>query len=131
MRSLTVATALLLALGTAGCSSDDDTASPSPAPSSSPSASATAPAGSGPAVILANRGNKWVPTELTLKAGESVLVRDTDPGAPHNFVVDGVGRSETMNEGDTFTLKFPTAGRYTFVCTFHESQGMTGTITVS
>jgi plastocyanin len=67
---------------------------------------------------------------LTLAAGDSVKVTDADPDVPHNFVVSGVGRSETMSSGDVFTLRFPTAGTFQFVCTFHQAQGMEGTITV-
>jgi plastocyanin len=73
--------------------------------------------------------NRWSTDALTIAVGDSVRVTDNDPDAPHNFVVPGVGESDTMEEGDVFTLRFPKAGTFEFVCTFHEST-MKGTVLV-
>ena len=127
MRIFPIVVAALVAAGAAGCSSDDDkTASPTHTP-----ATTTSSGGAGGSVIHMKRGNSFSPSELTVPVGTAVKVVDDDGDAPHNFVVDGVGRSETMNEGDEFSLTFAKAGTFQFVCTFHESQGMKGTITVS
>ena len=134
--------ATVLAAGTVGCSSSDDhdaAPNPSPAPSqgtSAPGATATATtpaATTGGTVhqLKAETGFRFSPASLTLKVGDSVKVVDTDPDVPHNWVVTNVGRSPTLSEGDTYTLKFDRAGVFDFVCTFHEAQGMGGMITVA
>ena len=132
--------ATVLAAGAVGCSSSDDhTASPNPSPAPSQSTSAPAPTATTPAAtadgkvleLKAEAGLKFSPTSLTIKIGDSVKVVDTDENVPHNWVVTNVGRSPTLSNGDTFTLKFDRAGVFDFVCTFHEAQGMGGTITVS
>ena len=129
MRTSPLAVAVVLAGTLAACSSSSKTAS-TPSPSAS-SASPTSGTTSGTVHELkALPGNRWSVGTLTLAVGDSVKVTDADPDVPHNFVVGGVGRSETMNSGDVFTLTFPAAGTFQFVCTFHQSQGMEGTITV-
>jgi plastocyanin len=128
MRTFPLVAAVLLAAGAAGCSSDDDkTASPTPTPITT---SAGATGGIAPEIHM-RRGNTFSPTQLTVPVGTQVKVVDDDGDAPHNIAVDGVGRSETMQEGDEFTLTFAKAGTFEFVCTFHEDQGMKGTVTVS
>ncbi|HUR15349.1 MAG TPA: cupredoxin domain-containing protein [Mycobacteriales bacterium] len=128
MRTLPLALAALLATGLTACSdSGDGTASATTAPTS---ASPT-PAGTTGATVhdlRALRGNRWSVATLTIAAGDTVKVTDADSDVPHNFVVPGVGRSKTLNDGDVFTLRFPTAGTFSFECTFHD--GMDGTITV-
>ncbi|MDP9182404.1 MAG: cupredoxin domain-containing protein [Actinomycetota bacterium] len=132
MRITQLWVAPVLVAGAVACaSSDDETATPNPTPAPSQE-SPSGSVGTGTVHdVSATTGNHWSPSTLTLKAGDSVKVTDVDPDAPHNFVVAGVGRSKTLNEDDTFTLTFPTAGTFDFVCTFHETQGMVGTITVS
>ena len=127
MRTFPLVFVAALVAGAAGCSSEDKTASPSPTPvtTSAGTTGDTAP------VIHMRRGNSFSPSELTVAVGTAVKVVDDDGDAPHNIVVDGVGRSETMNEGDEFSLTFAKAGSFQFVCTFHEAQGMKGTVTVS
>ena len=51
----------------------------------------------------------------------------------HNVVFDnnGVPSSDPMNQGDTFEVKFTKAGTYTYVCKFHETSNMRGTVTVT
>lgn len=133
MRKIPLALAVLALAGTAACGSDDDTATPSPTTAGT-TAAATPPTGGAagaPAEVRALPGNRFSPSAVTLKVGQSVLVKDVDPDVPHNFVVAGVGGSKTMNNGDEFTLRFDKAGTYEFVCTFHKTQGMEGTVTVS
>lgn len=122
--------AALLTATLSACSGADDTAGPTPAPGTLAPTTAS-PGTSGATVhdLRALPRNRWSSDALTIAVGDSVRVTDTDPDAPHNFVVAGVGQSATMQEGDVFTLRFPKAGTFDFVCTFHEAQ-MTGTVTV-
>jgi plastocyanin len=129
MRTSRIAVAAVLAAGLAGCSGSDTKAEPTPV-GTTPSATATGTTTGTVHDLRALAGNRWSTGTLTLAVGDSVKVTDADPDVPHNFVVAGVGHSETMNSGDVFTLTFDKAGSYGFVCTFHESQGMEGTITV-
>ncbi len=120
MRLLTLALSGLLA----ACGSSAPTPAPTPAQTTPGTAEGTVHD------LRALAGNRWSTATLTIEVGDAVKVTDVDPDAPHNFVVEGVGRSQTMNNGDVFTLRFDRAGAYAFVCTFHEEQGMAGTVTV-
>ena len=128
-----VALALVLLSGAAACSSSDNTATPNPTPAPSQGKQTSAATTGGGTVhdLRALPGNRWSTGTLALKVGDSVKVTDTDSDVPHNFIVAGVGQSNTMNGGDVFTLTFDKAGTFDFVCSFHKSQGMEGTITVS
>ena len=71
----------------------------------------------------------FVPAALNVKVGDIVVF--TNSGAiPHNvtFPYAGLG-SPTMNRGNSFLVKFTSAGTYKYVCTLHFA-GMLGTITV-
>jgi plastocyanin len=130
MRTLPLAVAVALAGALTSCSgSSNDNAAPSPS-SASPTTAPSGTAGGTVHELKALPGNRWSVGTLIVAVGDSVKVTDADPDVPHNFVVGGVGRSETMNSGDVFTLRFPAAGTFQFVCTFHQAQGMEGTITV-
>jgi len=96
--------------------------------------------GGGPGVVAVRSGTAattvketdsltFVPALLNLKVGDIVVF--TNSGAvPHNvtFPYAGLG-SPTMNRGNSFLVKFTSAGTYKFVCTLHFA-GMLGTITV-
>jgi cytochrome c oxidase subunit 2 len=72
------------------------------------------------------------PSSATAKVGDVIEWTNTG-NAVHNVVFDnqGVPSSETMNQGDTFEIKFTKPGTYSYVCKFHESVNMRGTITVT
>jgi plastocyanin len=122
---------VLLLAAAAACSGSDDDNPSLEAPSPTVPVPTSVASGGGAPEIQAVKRNRFVPDALTIKEGQSVRVFDTDPDAPHNFVVNGVGRSPTLEQGDTFSLQFKKAGTYRFVCTFHEARGMVGTITVT
>jgi len=128
MRITRLAVAVLVASAAVACGGSDNKASSSPTPTQA------GPTGTGTGTVhdlRALKGNRWSVATLDLKVGDTVKVTDTDDDVPHNFIVTGVGHSNTMNGGDTFSLTFDKAGTYAFVCSFHESQGMEGTINVS
>jgi plastocyanin len=131
MRIFPLALAVVLAGAVTACSSSSKSAAPSPSPSSaSPTTAPSGATGGTVHELKALPGNRWSVGTLTLAVGDSVKVTDADPDVPHNFSVSGVGHSDTMTNGQVFTLRFPAAGTFQFVCTFHQSQGMEGTITV-
>lgn len=99
---------------------------PSPGPKPSPTRAAATFG------VAEATGDRFSPSALTLRSGDYVLVTDRDPLAPHNFTVRALGvRSGDMGQGDTFRYRFTAPGSYAFVCTIHESAGMTGTLTVT
>lgn len=75
---------------------------------------------------------KFAPQNATVKVGD-VIEWSNDGSSVHNVTFDNkaVPSSDTMNGGDKFELKFSKPGTYKYVCTFHVSVGMTGTITVT
>jgi plastocyanin len=68
-----------------------------------------------------------------LKVAPGATVTWQFNGGPHN-VTFGVNKPTGGDIGNTssgsITRTFPSAGVYTYVCTIHQSVGMTGTITV-
>jgi len=73
-------------------------------------------------------------SETTIPAG-TVLFQLTNTGhAPHDFSIEGVGKSSTIGPGGRGTLTVTlAAGTYTYVCTVqgHAQLGMTGTFKVA
>jgi plastocyanin len=93
-------------------------------PSSGPSASATLTQGAGGQLAFS-------PTTLTVKQGDTIEVDDV-ASIPHTFTIDGQG-IDVVNEGgqkQTVTISLA-PGTYPFVCRFHGSLGMKGTLTVT
>lgn len=90
-----------------------------------------APTGLGTPATKVNQtdGLSFDPTSQTVKVGD-VVEWDNGSGVPHNVTFDGSPdvSSQTMNSGDTWQVKFTTAGTYKYHCTFHP--GMEGTVTV-
>lgn len=112
---------IVVALAAAGCSSKSST------PSGSPQASG------GSNTIEQGPGGQLVfsPTTISVKAGATLTIKNVGSAA-HTFTVTGQGIDITNDTGQTHqvTISLP-AGTYPFVCRFHESFGMTGTLTVT
>lgn len=100
-------------------------------PSLSPSPR-TSPARAGRTFAVSQvTGYRFSPSSLTLRSGDGVLVTNTDL-ATHTFTITQLGvDSGSMAQGDTFRYTFRAPGDYRFVCTPHQSLGMTGTLTVT
>jgi cytochrome c oxidase subunit II len=77
-------------------------------------------------------GLKFEPASLTVKVGD-VIEWKNEGTALHNVVFgnQSVPSSDTMNQGDTYEIKFTKPGTYSYVCKFHEANNMRGTVTVS
>jgi plastocyanin len=76
--------------------------------------------------------DRFDPNRLSLRVGDRVRVTYDDPtGAPHDFVIEALKvDSGPMADGDTFAYRFTRTGTFTFVCSYHQRIGMTGTVTV-
>ncbi len=71
------------------------------------------------------------PAEITVKGGATITVDNTDAGTPHTFTIAGSDIDVTNDGGASQDVKIDLSpGTYEFVCRFHQSRGMTGTITV-
>ncbi len=77
-----------------------------------------------------NNGFTFSPSTLTVSQGQTItLVNVSD--TPHTFTVTGQGIDVETMPGKTakVTIDLP-PGAYPFVCRFHESMGMKGTLVV-
>jgi plastocyanin len=72
---------------------------------------------------------KFNPSAAPVKAGD-VVEWDNIGSVPHNVTFDSAPAlsSQTMQQGDTWQVKFTVGGSYAYHCTFHP--GMEGTVTV-
>ena len=94
----------------------------------------TAVAASGPTTVnIDMSGFKFVPADISITAGTTVVWTNKD-AVKHTVSEDsGVFDSGTLDKGGTFSRKFDTAGSVSYFCKFHGSpgQGMFGHITVT
>lgn len=76
-------------------------------------------------------GLVFSPSKLSLAQGTQLIV--ADPGSfQHTFTIPGQGIDIVNDPGQFQTVAITIApGTYTFVCRFHQAQGMTGTLTVT
>ena len=84
-------------------------------------------AGAGP-VQMQLRDFEFSPDDIEADAGSTVTIELENTGsASHTFTTDSV--DEELSPGDTATVEVEVPdGGVTFVCRFHEGQGMTGSI---
>jgi len=68
---------------------------------------------------------------ITINVGDTVTW--TNNGTiPHTSTSDtGVWDSSSMNPGQSFSFTFANAGTFPYHCSFHQSLGMVGTVTVN
>ena len=78
---------------------------------------------------------RFDPSELNAEAGEVTFRFNNTESTPHDFVIrkDGerIGGTELISEESAEVTVELEPGEYTYVCTPHESAGMTGTLTVT
>ena len=148
--------AILLSAVLAACGGGDDDAPASQAPSSPPPPAtaasvadgASAPTTAAPAQAAPGGGRsitiingdvggptgkyEFVPNDLNFKVGETVNLILQAETEFHTFTVDELDIDASLDAGDTVTLTytFDKPGTFELVCLVHESNGMTGTITV-
>jgi plastocyanin len=124
-----VGLAVMLALVGVACSKS---ASPSINPAAtSPPGSSTSPSPAGATVQQGAGGLVFSPTTLTAKMGESITVANVG-SASHTFTITGKGIDVVNSPGQSQSVTIDLApGTYEFICRFHVSLGMTGTLTVT
>jgi plastocyanin len=69
------------------------------------------------------------PSSVTIAVGDSVRAVNDDT-AHHTFTDAGVFDSGDVGPNASYTYRFTKAGRFDFVCRYHASVGMKGTVTV-
>jgi len=88
--------------------------------------------GGGSSVLTLTQVNyQFTPARITVHQGDTITVSDTNPNTPHTFTVTGTDidvSNDAMSSQDVTIDLAP--GTYPFICRFHESQGMTGTLVV-
>jgi len=118
----------------AGCADDDSDSSDGGGGAAEkpaePSGGSKAPAGK-PDVTVTMKDIKFMPANVTVKKGGTILWTNKD-SVPHDVTKeDGPGAefaSDTVDPGGKFSQKFAVAGKVGYVCTIHPNQ--TGSITV-
>ena len=88
--------------------------------------------GGGVAAVTVSQINyQFSPSNLTVKKGDTIAVKNATTGTPHTFTISGKGIDVTTDAGQTQSVVINLApGTYTFFCRFHESLGMKGTLVV-
>jgi plastocyanin len=73
----------------------------------------------------------FTPSTLRVSQGATLEVRNVTSSTPHTFTVSGQGIDIVNNPGQAHdvTINLP-PGRYPFICRFHVSMGMRGTLVV-
>lgn len=93
---------------------------------------ATPASGEAHEVALEAQDNEFVPAELEAPAGPVRLTMDNTGDAVHNLVNEELGVVMEADGGEQATATVTAEpGTYELVCTYHESQGMTATLTVT
>jgi plastocyanin len=132
LRMRAIAGTAVLGLLLAACSSSSSATPPATAPPA-PASSAAPATSAGPSVATLTQDNfAFSPTKLTVKSGSTITLTDANAATSHNFTIDGQGVNVTNAPGQSqdVTLNLQ-PGTYPFYCSFHVSQGMKGTLTVT
>jgi plastocyanin len=138
-RLATGATAVALLLTLGACNKNDvgnntlADRSESPTPTAGPQSTGAASGGSSHDVTVDAKDNEFQPKDLTASAGDITVTFKNVGAAPHTFTAKDLKADKSANAGQTLKidLKDVKPGTYKYVCLYHESLGMTGTLTVT
>jgi plastocyanin len=125
-----------LALGLAACGGDDDSGGGgNSGGGTTKDQPADSGGGAGGGVSVSLQNIQFNPSDVTIKAGQTVTFTN-DESVPHDVHKSSgpggdfaSGPDGGMQQGDTFKLKLDQPGTYKYVCHVH-APGMSGTITV-
>jgi plastocyanin len=99
--------------------------------SSSPPSGGSPSAAGGITLQQGSGGLVFTPSTLTVKQGDVLAVANVG-SASHTFTITGKGIDVVNQPGQTQNVTISLApGTYPFICRFHESLGMKGTLTVT
>jgi len=117
--SALIGVALMVTLAGAACSK-----SPSNSTGGAAAGSSTIEQGPNGQLVFA-------PSSLSVKKGATLTIKNVGTNA-HTFTITGQGIDITNDVGQTHqvTISLP-PGTYPFICRFHQSSGMKGTLTVT
>ena len=74
--------------------------------------------------------NQFSPSSLSVPVSSTVTWQWNAGGVEHNVTFQDGPASGNLTSG-SFPRTFSAAGTYSYVCTLHAAQGMTGTVTVT
>ena len=128
MRTTIACLAACLALVAAGCGGDDSSDNGAP-PATQPVNTDTTPTPAQASVVDVDmREIKYIPADVTVKVGQTVRWKNSDPVA-HTVTSKSAGvDSGTIDPEKSFETKFRKAGKVSYFCEIHPTQK--GTVTV-
>jgi plastocyanin len=80
--------------------------------------------------VQANDDNTFAPPALTIQAGDRITFRNTGVVLHNARAKDGSFESGDLTAGQSRTVRVTKSGTIDYVCTYHETLGMVGTVTV-
>jgi plastocyanin len=127
---------IVLAFATVACSGDDEPAGPGTVTATddptTPAPSEPAPTTDPGATSVTVANFLFQPKTIRVASGDTIELANTSPQTPHTFTVTGEEIDVSLDPQTTETVEIGLdRGSYPFICEFHESQGMTGTLKVS
>ncbi len=114
---------VLLGMTSTACGKNSTPSASSPSSQAPTSGGVALEQGPGDALVFS-------PTELKVKQGDTITVKNVS-SMPHTFTINGKGIDVVNQPGQTknVTIDLP-PGTYEFICRFHVSSGMKGTLVV-
>jgi len=80
---------------------------------------------------IVQRNYNFSPSTVTVAAGSTLLIRNATASTAHTFTVSGHGIDVQTQGGTTASVAVNLPpGRYPFICRFHVTLGMRGTLVV-
>jgi plastocyanin len=132
LRLRAVAAAAVLTLTLAACSSGSDGGGGTGGGGTAASPTAVDAGGGASATTIDQANFSFTPATFSVKSGSTVTVDNTTPSTAHTFTIEGSNVDVTLEGGQSQAVTIDVApGTYTFICRFHQAQGMKGTITVT
>ncbi len=117
-----------------GCSSDSTTSTGNAADSTTTTSEVAVNAGQ-TVDITSGTSTKFAfdPDPVTVKVGQTLTWKN-DSGTSHTVTADPnqavTFKSQTVHAGETYVNTFDKPGTYTYFCSIHTKESMSGTITV-